>query len=77
MVPNVALGNQQYEVLKSSLPPVKMEFLSGIDKVDKWSDQDIWDGVLGLTKDDSTVIISTHQVSVSEGITKPGQRQCD
>lgn len=43
-----------------------MEFLSGIDKVDKWSDQDIWDGVLGLTKEDSAVIISTHQVRTSE-----------
>lgn len=67
-MPNVALGNQQYEVLKNSLPPVKMEFLSGIDKVDKWSDQDIWDGVLGLAKEDSAVIISTHQVSISEDI---------
>lgn len=46
-----------------------MEFLSGIDRVDKWSDQDIWDGVLGLTKEDSAVIISTHQVSVLEDIT--------
>lgn len=54
-----------------------MEFLSGVDKVDKWSDQDIWDGVLGLTKEDSAVIISTHQVSVSEGIAKTSQRQVD
>ncbi|CAZ82740.1 unnamed protein product [Tuber melanosporum] len=62
LVPNVSLGNQQYEVLKASLPPVNIQFLSGGDKVDKWSDQEIWDEILGIKDNDHAVVVSTHQV---------------
>ncbi|RPA97128.1 P-loop containing nucleoside triphosphate hydrolase protein [Choiromyces venosus 120613-1] len=62
LVPNVSLGNQQYEVLKTSLPPVNIQFLSGGDKVDKWSDQEIWDEILGIKDNDYAVVVSTHQV---------------
>jgi len=61
-VPNVSLGNQQFEVLKASLPPVNIQFLSGGDKVDKWSDQEIWDEILGIKDNDHAVVVSTHQV---------------
>jgi hypothetical protein len=59
----VALGNQQFEVLKAGLPPVNIQFLSGGDKVDKWSDQDTWDEILGIKAKDYAVVVSTHQVS--------------
>lgn len=63
LVPSIPLGNQQYEYLRSSLPPVNIQFLSGSDNVDKWKNQGIWDKVLGLEERASTVVVSTHQVS--------------
>ena len=45
------------------MPPVNIQFLSGGDKVDKWSDQEIWDEILGIKDNDHAVVVSTHQVS--------------
>lgn len=62
LVPSVPLGNQQFDVIRSSLPPMNIQFLSGSDNVDKWKTQDIWDRILKLKESASTVVVSTHQI---------------
>ena len=60
LVPNVSLAEQQHKALKKSLPPaITHQLLTGKQGVDKWSTQEIWDGVLGHKE---AVVVSTHQV---------------
>lgn len=47
MSPSVALCNQQHEVLSDHLSGYLVKRLTGEDGVDNWSDQRLWDAVLG------------------------------
>jgi ERCC4-related helicase len=58
LAPTVALCIQQYEVICSHLPAVKACTLTGLDKVDRWKNQSIWDEVLK----EKQVVVSTHAV---------------
>jgi ERCC4-related helicase len=49
---------QQYKVISSNIPGVKSRTLTGLDKVELWTDQIIWDAVL----QDVRIVISTHAV---------------
>ena len=64
LVPNTQLGEQQFNVLRSYLPPVPMRILSGNDGVEKWN-AEIWDEILsaGDISKRVRVVVSTHQVS--------------
>jgi hypothetical protein len=55
----VDLAKQQFNVLKESIHGVHMQFLVGASGVDRWSNQEVWDEVLGPKE---AVIVSTHQV---------------
>jgi ERCC4-related helicase len=54
----VALCLQQHEVITSQMPSVKTKVLTGMDNVDRWTDQGIWDLVLK----DIRVVVSTHAI---------------
>ncbi|KAI9802439.1 MAG: hypothetical protein M1825_002823 [Sarcosagium campestre] len=58
LAPTVALCEQQYGVLSTSLPAVQIRLLLGSDSVDHWSEQRIWDIVL----DNFKIVVSTHAV---------------
>ncbi|KAB8231272.1 putative RNA helicase/RNAse III [Aspergillus alliaceus] len=58
LTPTVALCLQQYEVIRSHLPAVKACTITGLDKVERWKSQDIWDALLK----DKHVVVSTHAV---------------
>ena len=64
LVPNTQLGEQQFNALRSHLPPVPMKFLSGNDGVEKWNKK-IWNEILsaGNISKRVKVVVSTHQVS--------------
>lgn len=46
IAPNKALSEQQYNVLQQRLPAYHVRLLTGADKVDKWTDQTLWDAFL-------------------------------
>lgn len=72
MAPTVALCIQQHEVIASNLPAVRTRTLTGLDKVELWTDQSIWDAVLNGYR----VIVSTHAVladALSHGFVKMSQ----
>jgi ERCC4-related helicase len=46
MSPSVALSNQQYKVLNEYLAAYQVITLTGEDKVEKWTDQRLWNSVL-------------------------------
>ncbi|KAJ5579499.1 uncharacterized protein N7459_005484 [Penicillium hispanicum] len=58
LAPTVALCLQQHEVIASQIPLVKTRILTGLDNVDRWTDQSIWNSVLR----DVRVVVSTHAV---------------
>ncbi|CAG8162910.1 unnamed protein product [Penicillium salamii] len=58
LAPTVALCIQQQEVISDQIPNVKTKILTGMDNVDRWTDQSIWDAVLK----DIRVVVSTHAV---------------
>ncbi|KAL4888389.1 ATP-dependent helicase dcl2 [Aspergillus ambiguus] len=58
LVPTVTLCLQQHDVIVTNLPAVKSRTLTGLDKVDKWTEQAIWDAILK----DMQVVVSTHAV---------------
>lgn len=58
LAPTVALCFQQYEVLTDHAPNVKTRVLTGLDNVDRWTEQSIWDKVL----QDVRIVVSTHAV---------------
>lgn len=49
---------QQHRVISSNIPGVKSRTLTGLDKVELWTDQVIWDAVL----QDVRIVVSTHAV---------------
>ncbi|OJJ33462.1 hypothetical protein ASPWEDRAFT_622733 [Aspergillus wentii DTO 134E9] len=72
LAPTVALCLQQHEVIASQLPAVKTRTLTGLDKVELWTEQIIWDAVLK----DVRVVVSTHAVladALSHGFVKMSQ----
>ncbi|KAH1434448.1 Dicer-like protein 2 [Aspergillus fumigatus] len=72
LAPTVALCIQQHEVIASNLPAVRTRTLTGLDKVELWTDQSIWDAVLNGFR----VIVSTHAVladALSHGFVKMSQ----
>jgi ERCC4-related helicase len=60
MAPTVALCLQQYKVISQHIPAAKSRTLTGLDKVELWTEQPTWDAVL----QDVQVVISTHAVLV-------------
>lgn len=54
----MALCLQQHEVIASQIPSAKSRVLTGLDNVDRWTDQAIWNTVL----QDIRVVVSTHAV---------------
>ncbi|KAJ5718630.1 hypothetical protein N7488_004276 [Penicillium malachiteum] len=58
LAPTVALCMQQHEVISSQIPAVKARTLTGMDNVDRWTEQSVWDKVL----EDVRVVVSTHAV---------------
>jgi ERCC4-related helicase len=58
LAPTVALCTQQHDYLRSYLPAVKTQLLTGADNVDRWSEQRIWNSVL----EGARIVVSTHAV---------------
>ena len=58
LAPTVALCFQQHEVLTSQIPAARTRILTGLDKVELWTEQAIWDAVL----DGIQIVVSTHAV---------------
>ncbi|GFF63212.1 RNA helicase/RNAse III, putative [Aspergillus lentulus] len=69
LAPTVALCIQQHEVIASNLPAVRTRTLTGLDKVELWTEQSVWDAILNGYQ----VIVSTHAVladALSHGFVK-------
>jgi ERCC4-related helicase len=58
LAPTVALCLQQHAVISSQIPSVKSRVLTGLDNVDRWTDQAIWNTILK----DIRLVVSTHAV---------------
>ncbi|KAJ5101267.1 hypothetical protein NUU61_003489 [Penicillium alfredii] len=58
LAPTVALCLQQHEVIASQIPSVKTRVLTGLDNVDRWTEQAVWNEALK----DVRVVVSTHAV---------------
>ncbi|KAL4804099.1 ATP-dependent helicase dcl2 [Aspergillus unguis] len=58
LAPTVALCLQQHKVIRQHIPTVKSRTLLGLDNVDLWTEQAIWDAVLK----DIQVVVSTPAV---------------
>ena len=58
LAPAVALSLQQHEVITRHILSVKTRVLTGLDNVDRWTDQGIWDKVLK----DVRLVVSTYAV---------------
>lgn len=54
----MALSLQQHQVITSQIPSANTKVLTGLDNVDRWTDQNIWDRFLK----DVRVVISTYAV---------------
>lgn len=42
----MALSKQQHDLIETNLPDLRTRLLTGLDNVDRWSEQRIWDAVL-------------------------------
>lgn len=49
---------QQHHVVSSQIPAVRSRTITGLDKVDLWTNQDIWDAALNAVR----IVLSTPQV---------------
>ncbi|KAJ5151592.1 hypothetical protein N7492_009887 [Penicillium capsulatum] len=58
LAPTVALCLQQHEVIASYIPSIKTRTLTGLDNIDRWTQQAVWDEALK----DIRVVVSTHAV---------------
>lgn len=58
LAPTVALCMQQHGEIASQIPAAKTRILTGLDNVDFWTEQGIWDAVL----QDIQIVVSTHAV---------------
>lgn len=54
----MALCLQQHGVIASHIPSAKTRVLTGLDNVDRWTEQSIWNSVLQGIR----VVVSTHAV---------------
>ena len=54
----MALCFQQHGVINSQIPSAKTRVLTGLDNVDRWTEQAIWNTVLQNVR----VVVSTHAV---------------
>lgn len=55
LAPTATLCRQQYEVFEIHLPSIQMSLMTGDCQLHLWSDQRIWDTMLG----DSRIVFST------------------
>ncbi|KKK18219.1 hypothetical protein AOCH_004535 [Aspergillus ochraceoroseus] len=72
LAPTVALCIQQHEVISKHIPAARSRTLTGLDKVELWTEQPVWDAVLK----DIQVVISTHAVladAMTHGFIKVSQ----
>ncbi|KAL2832581.1 hypothetical protein BDW59DRAFT_106358 [Aspergillus cavernicola] len=72
LAPTVALCLQQHKVILQHIPAAKSRTLTGLDKVELWTEQAVWNAVLG----DVQVVISTHAVlmdAMTHGFVKISQ----
>ncbi|KAJ5772613.1 hypothetical protein N7520_003142 [Penicillium odoratum] len=72
LAPTVALCIQQHDVIASQLSSVKIRTLTGLDNVDRWTEQATWNKVLR----DVRVVVSTHAVladALSHGFVRMSQ----
>lgn len=60
----MALCTQQNDSINKHLSALKTRLLTGLDSVELWSDQHIWDSALA----DKQVVVSTHTV-LSDALT--------
>lgn len=58
LAPTVALCFQQHEVLKTHISNVQVRILTGLDNVDRWTEQSAWDKAL----QDVRIVVSTYAV---------------
>ncbi|KAJ5667706.1 uncharacterized protein N7477_006276 [Penicillium maclennaniae] len=58
LAPTVALCLQQHEVVASQIPSVRTRVLTGLDNIDRWTDQAVWNKALKEIR----VVTSTHAV---------------
>ncbi|KAL6232282.1 ATP-dependent helicase dcl2 [Aspergillus navahoensis] len=58
LAPTVALCQQQHRVISQHVPAAKSRTLLGLDKVELWTEQAIWDAIL----EDIQVVVSTPAV---------------
>lgn len=72
LTPTVALCQQQHQAISAHIPAMRARTLTGLDKVELWTDQTVWDAVL----QDVQVVFSTHAVladAMSHGFVRIGQ----
>lgn len=72
LAPTVALCGQQHQVISENIPAVRARALTGLDKVELWTNQIIWDAVLK----DVQVVVSTYAVladAMTHGFVKISQ----
>lgn len=72
LAPTVALSLQQHAVISSQIPAVKTRVLTGLDNVERWTSQTVWNTVL----QDVRVVVSTHAVladALSHGFVTMGK----
>ncbi|PYI20785.1 dicer-like protein 2-1 [Aspergillus violaceofuscus CBS 115571] len=72
LTPTVALCQQQHQAISEHIPAMRARTLTGLDKVELWTDQVVWDAVL----QDVQVVFSTHAVladAMSHGFVRIGQ----
>ncbi|KAJ6091607.1 hypothetical protein N7467_003576 [Penicillium canescens] len=72
LVPTVALALQQHDVISRQIPSVKTKVLTGLDNVELWTEQSIWDEVL----QDVRVAVATHAIlsdALTHGFVKMSQ----
>lgn len=72
LAPTVALSLQQHSVISSQIPAVKTRVLTGLDNVERWTSQNVWNTVL----QDVRVVVSTHAVladALSHGFVTMGK----
>ncbi|KAJ6076167.1 hypothetical protein N7499_008148 [Penicillium canescens] len=72
LVPTVALALQQHDVISRQIPSVKTKVLTGLDNVELWTEQSIWNEVL----QDVRVAVATHAIlsdALTHGFVKMSQ----
>ncbi|KAK0706786.1 hypothetical protein B0T26DRAFT_472686 [Lasiosphaeria miniovina] len=58
LTPTVPLALQQFEVLQAEIPAVQCRLICGLDNVEAWSEQRVWDAVLYNVR----VVVSTFKI---------------